>query len=241
MMDTKVKCLVLDDDQSGLQILQNYIQKLPSLELIGLCQNPFEAIRIIQSGSVDILFLDIEMPDLNGLEVLDALPNRPLVIFTTGHLQYAIEGYKHDVVDYLLKPFRFARFVQAVNKAIRRMQLQRNKEIPAPIDTFKSQTKDYIIVKSEHKMHRIRYDEIYYIQGMKEYVAFHLKSGRIYSLLSLKSLEVELPKDRFLRIHKSYIVAIKQVHVLEGNRVHVQEEKLPIGSSYRQTVMGKIF
>ncbi len=230
-----MKTLVIDDEELARTLLENYIGRLHNLELVGKCKDPTEAIAIMQKQNIDLLFLDIQMPGLTGIEFLRSLKQKPLVIFTTAYPEYAIEGYSLDVIDYLLKPFSFERFVQAVNKASEMKQLK------SGVGNSSSESKDYILVKSEHKVHRIKYDDINFIQSMREYVAYYTPNGRILSLQSLKGLEVELPADRFIRIHKSYIVAIDKVTTLEGNMVHVGKEKLPIGASYREEVLGRIF
>ena len=230
-----MKTLVIDDEELARTLLENYIGRLPNLELVGKCKDPMEAIPLMQAQNIDLLFLDIQMPGLTGIEFLRSLKQKPLVIFTTAYPDYAIEGYSLDVIDYLLKPFSFERFVQAVNKASELMQLKTGANNASP------ENKDYILVKSEHKIHRIKYDDINFIQSMREYVAYYTPNGRILSLNSLKSLEVELPSDRFIRIHKSYIVAIDKVATLEGNRVHIGKEKLPIGASYREQLLDKVF
>ena len=230
-----IRCLVVDDEELARKLLENFIARMPNLQLAGQCKDPMEAIQFLQEHSVDIIFLDIQMPGLTGIEFLRTLKQKPIVIFTTAYPEYAVEGYSLDVIDYLLKPFSFERFVQAVNKASEFLTLKsaRN-ESP-------TNSKDFILVKSEHKIHRIKYDDINYIQSMREYVAYYTPSGRILSLNSLKNLEAELPPSRFIRIHKSYMVAIEKVDTLEGNMVHVGKDKLPIGASYREVVLGKIF
>ena len=246
-MISKLRCLILDDEQYARVLLEQYVQKLPSLELIGKCKNPLEAYALKQRFSVDLIFLDIQMPELTGIEFLHTLQEKPMAIFTTAFPEYAMDGYELDVVDYLLKPIRFERFLKAVNKASNRVQVTRTttrvaqpalENVPF---LLKSDSKDYLLVKSEHRVHKIKYDQICYIKGMKEYVVFKLFSGRVFSLLSLKSLEEELPNDQFVRIHKSYIVSIEKINILEGNQIHVGQEKLPIGNSYKNKVLSQIF
>lgn len=239
----KISCLIIDDEEPARRLIENFIKRLPHLEIAGKCASPLAAMEVIQQNQVDLLFLDIQMPDLTGVEFLKTLSHRPLVIFTTAYKDYALEGYELDVVDYLLKPFRFECFVQAVNKASNLLR-QPDAFIPgvstSPTIEEKEQ-KDYILVKSEFKVFRIFYKDIIYIESMKEYVAYHTSEGRTLSLGSLKSLEEELPSDQFIRIHKSYIVAKDKVAALEGNLVHIGELKLPIGSSYRKEVMEALF
>jgi DNA-binding LytR/AlgR family response regulator len=171
---------------------------------------------------------------------LRTLPSKPLVIFTTAYAEFALEGYALDVTDYLLKPFSFERFVQAVNKAITLQQARVNPGGQPAGDPAKPE-KDHILVKADHKVHRLKLNDILYIQSMREYVAYHTPSGRLLSLNSLKSLEESLPAERFIRIHKSYIVAIGKIDTLEGNLIHVGTEKLPIGANYREEVVKRVF
>lgn len=237
----KIKCLVVDDEELARTLLVNYIDRLPDLELMGQCTNPLEARAILQHQSIDLLFLDIQMPEMSGVEFLKTLAQQPFVVFTTAYKEYALEGYELNVVDYLLKPFSFERFVQAVNKTTDLLQLQQKanqSEKGERISTFKD---THILVKSEHKIYRILYQDISHIKSMREYVAFNTPNGRILSLGSLKKLEIDLPKGQFMRIHKSYIIATQKVTALEGNMVHIGKEKLPIGASYRETVLKKLF
>lgn len=238
----KINCLVVDDEELARKLLENFISRLPHLELVGLCKNPLEAMQNFQEQTVDLMFLDIQMPELTGIEFLKTLPSRPLVVFTTAYPEYALEGYQLDVIDYLLKPFSFDRFVQAVNKASEWIRLKSNQTpATAGIGSSTQIEKNYILVKAEHKIHKIFLKDILYIQSMREYVAYHREEGRLLSLNSLKRLEKELPADQFIRIHKSYIVAIDKVRTLEGNMVYVGKEKLPIGANYREEVMKRIF
>ena len=239
-----VKCLIVDDEELARTLLENYISRLPYLSVVAKCKSPVEAIQVMQTEEIDLLFLDIQMPELTGVEFLKTMYEKPLVIFTTAYPDYALEGYELDIIDYLLKPFSFTRFVQAVTKAVELLKLKNlaNQQGHQSIVTPKvTEEKDYILVKSEHKVYRIKFADILYIQSMREYVAFYTAEGRILSLKSLKKLETELPGHLFMRIHKSYIIAINKVSTLEGNMVHVGSEKLPIGSNYREEVMKRVF
>ena len=235
----ELTCLIVDDEELARTLLENYISRLPYLKLAGKCSNPIEALQLLQHQSVDIIFLDIQMPEMIGTDFLKSLPQKPMVIFTTAYAEYALEGYELNVVDYLLKPFPFERFLKAVNKASDLAKLKNNKTIT---HSEKSTTeKNFILVKSEHKIYRISFDDIQYIQSMREYVAYYTPNGRILSLGSLKKLETDLPKNQFLRIHKSYIIAKAKVSTLEGNMVHIGKEKIPIGASYREEVLKLLF
>ena len=241
----KINCLIVDDEELARNLIENYITRLPHLNIVGKCANPFEAMQALQENQVDLLFLDIQMPELTGIEFLKTLPQKPLVIFTTAYKEYAMEGYELDVVDYLLKPFRFGRFLQAVNKAGKLLKTDdSNKDretAPAPAQPVAEKQKDYVLVKSDFKVYRIFYKDILYIESMKEYVAYHTPEGRTLSLGSLKKLEQDLPQNLFMRIHKSYIANISRIAALEGNMVHLEKKKLPIGTSYKEAVLKRIF
>ena len=240
----KINCLIVDDEELARNLVENYIGRLPHLQIVGKSANPLEAMQVLQDEQVDIMFLDIQMPELTGVEFLKTLPHKPLVIFTTAYKEYAIQSYDLDAVDYLLKPFRFERFLQAVNKAsklLKTEQVTNTDQSTAKSKESEEVTKDYILVKSDFKVFRLFYKDILYIESMKEYVAYHTKYGRTLSLYSLKKLQQELPADKFMRIHKSHIVNIDMVSALEGNMVHLRDKRIPIGSSYKDEVMKRIF
>ena len=234
-----IRCLVVDDEELARTLLENYIARVPGLEPIAFCANPLEAMSILRKETVDLLFLDIQMPELTGIEFLRTLQQKPVVVFTTAYADYALEGYSLDVTDYLLKPFSFERFLQAVNKA--GAALQAKTAAPAPQSGSQLPEKDFLLIKADHKLHRIKYGDIVYIQSMREYVAFHTDNGRILSLNSLKQLEEELPPERFIRVHKSYMVAIGRINTMEGNLLHVGKEKIPVGANYRDALVKRVF
>jgi len=238
-MQKNIRCLIVDDEELARTLLLNYIGRLPNLEVVASCANPIEAMSILQQQNINLLFLDIQMPELTGIEFLSTLTHKPLVILTTAYSEFALDGYALNVTDYLLKPFSFERFLQAVNKAANFLQARPGGNlVPKELET---PTRDHILVKADHKVHRLKLDDIRYIQSMREYVAYHTPAGRLLSLNSLKNLEEELPPERFIRIHKSYIVAIDKIDTLEGNLVHVGKEKLPIGANYRESVVRRVF
>ncbi len=238
---SRIHCLVVDDEELARSLLENFIGRMPQLHLVDKCKDSLEAVQVLQQHRVDLLFLDIQMPELTGIELLRTLAAKPQVIFTTAYPAYALEGYALDVVDYLLKPFGFERFVQAVNKAAERIRLQQIADPAHTAEAEHTNNRDHLIVKSEHKIHRLRYEDIHYIQSMREYVAFYTPNGRILSLNSLKSLEEELPSDKFVRIHKSYMVAISRIEALEGNQVVIGKEKLPVGANYKEELLKRVF
>jgi DNA-binding LytR/AlgR family response regulator len=229
-----ISCLVVDDEEPARHLLAHFIAQMPGLSLAGSCASAPEALAALQAGPVDLLFLDIQMPGLTGVELLRALPRHPLTIFTTAYEHYALEGYRLDVADYLLKPFGFGRFVEAVGKASELLRLRRLDGQPA------APPRDALLVKSEHKLLRIRFDEIRYVQGMGEYVVYYTAGGKVMALYSLKKLEEELPPGQFLRIHKSYIVPLARVLSVEGNMLHLPGQTLPIGASYKAALLERL-
>ncbi len=231
----KINCLIIDDEQLARQLLENYVVKIPYIELVKSCKNALEAIEFLQKGNIDLMFLDIQMPDLNGIEFLQTFENKPLVIFTTAYKEFALDGYELDVIDYMLKPISFERFLQGSNKALEQIKLikaAKNKEISS---------KDFINLKSNHKVYKVKYNDIYYIEGLKEYVTFYTKDKKIVVLESLKKLEKTLPQELFLRIHKSYIANIQMIDSMYGNQLEVNGNYLPIGKIYLDKVKTKLF
>ncbi len=238
-MKTPIRCMVVDDEQLARTLLDNYIAKLPSLNLVARCKDAMEASAELHRQQVDLLFLDIEMPEFTGLEWCKTLSRqKPLVVFTSAYAEYALEGYELDVVDYLLKPIRFDRLGQAVNKAARRLETK----TPGVASAKNTEAEDCILVKAGYRTYRLHLEDILYIQSMKEYAAFYTQSlGRILTLRTMKKLESELPGDAFIRIHKSFIVARDKVQAIEGSSVTVGGEQLPVGVRYKERVMKGIF
>jgi DNA-binding LytR/AlgR family response regulator len=226
-----LRCLIVDDEELGRMLLENYVHRL-GLTLVAKCRNPLEALQIMQTNEIDLIFLDIQMPEMSGLQFIKSLTFKPLVILTTAYPEYALESYNLDVVDYLLKPIRFERFTLAVNKALGRFKF-RNEGVGEQEDPDTG----IILVKAEHRIHRVRLADILYIQSLSEYVSFHLNGSRILSLGALKNLESELPPSRFLRVHKSYIVAIDKINFLDGNTLQVGKEKIPVGPNYKEQLL----
>jgi len=222
--------------------LKNYISKVPELELLGDFNSPLKATELIKSGNIDLLFIDIQMPDITGVDFVKSLSRKPEVIFTTAYQEYALEGFNLSAVDYLLKPFSFERFYQAVNKVIDKLE---NKQIfdeneNLPLQSQTSYADKYLTIRADRKFYKINFDDLVYIEGQKAYVTFHTSIKKITALASLKELEEALPKNQFIRIHKSYIVAIREINSLEGNMIEINDTQLPVGKSYKEAVM-KLF
>ena len=230
------RALIVDDEELARQLIASYLKRIPTIEVVGSCKNAVEALTILNRQPVDLLFLDIQMPGITGVEMIRTLVDPPAIILTTAYSEYALEGFELDVTDYLLKPFSFERFSRAINKA--RVRLN-NRNQPSP--TIQAESSNHLMVRADHKIHRIPYESILYIKSMQEYVAYYLTSGRIVALGSLKQLEGLLPPHQFLRVHKSYIIAINNVKSLEGNLLHLEDQKIPVGASYRENVLAILF
>lgn len=235
----KIRCAVVDDEFLARNYLKDYVAKVPFLELVGDYNSPLKIMELLQDNKIDLLFLDIQMPDITGLEFLRSLDKKPYVIFTTAYSEYALEGYELDISDYLLKPFSFNRFLKAVNKVQQSMQnkstntLDKKESKPTEQTDFHD---DYLVIRADRKYYKINYDELIYIEGQKAYVTFHTSEKRITALASLRDLEEKLPPNLFIRIHKSYIVSVKHIVSLEGNLLEIADIKIPVGKSFRAQV-----
>ncbi|MDX1905758.1 MAG: response regulator transcription factor [Bacteroidia bacterium] len=232
-----IRCLILDDEYLAQDLLRSYVERVPFLSLTAVCKNPLEALAVLQREVIDLLFLDIQMPELTGLDMLRTLHTRPLVIFTTAYAQYALDGFNVDAVDYLLKPFPFERFLVSVNKAADRYRIRQlpAPELPAGVlpDT---PARSHLLVKAEHKVYRLEYADIQYIQARGEYAVFHTPQGRVMSIVSLKKLETELPAS-FVRVHKSYIVHLRRIRSIEGNVLHLDGADVPVGLNFKDKLL----
>ncbi|WP_320053915.1 LytTR family DNA-binding domain-containing protein [uncultured Acetobacteroides sp.] len=234
------RCLIVDDEPLAQRVVEKYIEQMPMLTLAGKCSCAIDAVPYLNGGGVDLVFLDINMPTLTGVDFLRSLRNPPLVIITTAYPEYAIEGFELDVVDYLLKPIPFERFFKAVNKALDRLRLGAAPVALAamPVPEPLSATENAVLaVKADKRIYKIPHSTILFIEGLGDYVTIHTVKGKITSHDTMKRLEAELCRPDFLRIHKSYIIAAGRVEYIEGNAVKVGEELIPIGKSYRDEVL----
>ncbi len=233
-----MRVMIVDDEPLALDILETFIDKIPSIELVRRCKNAIEAFDALKTEKIDLMFLDIQMPQLTGIDFLKSLKNPPLVIFTTAYPNYAIEGYELNVIDYLLKPISLERFMKAVNKAQNQLELQKGEV--STVSGNEADGSDFIFVKSDKKLIKIKYDEINYIEGLKDYVIIRTTTGRVITLQTMKSLEAKLPYNLFKRIHRSYIVALDKIDAIVGNMVEINKKHLPIGKNYRDTLLAII-
>jgi two-component system LytT family response regulator len=228
MTDTApIRCIIVDDEPLAVALLADYVTKTPGLEAVLRTTHVLEALQAVQEDKADLLFLDIQMPELTGIQFLKIIRNRCKVILTTAYTQYALDGYEHDVADYLLKPITLDRFMIAVQKAKERM-------VSPP------RRQDHIFIKTEYRIQRVDLAAIQYIEALRDYVAVHTGTGKILSLESMKHMEEVLPEDQFIRIHKSYIINCSRIDFLERGRVVIGKEYLPIGDTYKEKVRTKL-
>ena len=224
-----ITVIAIDDEPLALQLIVDYIQMTPDLVLAGQFENPLEAAQFISKTHIDIVFTDIQMPGLNGIEFTKSMVNRPVVIFTTAFTKYAIEGFKLDIADYLLKPFTYEEFLTSVHKAARMI---RSNMKPAE-DVFSNN--EFLFLKSDYKIKRINFQNILYIEGLKEYVKVYTTHSDkpILSLSSLKILEIKLPADKFMRVHRSFIVNLEKIETIDRSRIVFGKKYIPIGDQYK--------
>ena len=230
----KLRTINVEDEPMASELLVDYIKKVSGLELIGSFRNGLDALSFLQSNQVDLMFLDINMPDLSGVELARSLKNPPMIIFTTAYSDYAVEGFDLMAVDYLLKPIDFVRFLKACNKAI---ELGAKTEAPVHLEAKNEQ--EFILLKSGKETHRLRFDHIYYLEGSGNYITYHTSSGKLLSLQTMKELEEELPRQ-FVRIHKSFIVNIDHVDSFESHQVKVKGSDLPISQANREAFLKRV-
>lgn len=234
----KIKCVLVDDEPLALDVLESYIKRVDGLELIARCDNAMKAFEVLRYQQVDLIFLDIQMPKLNGIDFLKTLQNPPKVIFTTAYRDYAIEAFDLDAVDYLLKPIPFGRFLKALSKAFGQIQ-SANQSIISNEEYEPYITTDTLIVKSDKKMIKINLKEIIYIESLKDYVIIHLSDKRVVTKQKISFLEQKLMDNNFVRIHRSFLVSAPKIESFTPCYIDIHNQKLPIGRSYKSEV-GKI-
>ena len=224
-----LKTIVVDDEPLALQLICDYVLKTTSLQLIQYTTNPIDALQYLSENNVDLVFLDIQMPELGGINFLKLMKQKTKAILMTAYQDYALEGYEHDVIDYLLKPVTYERFLAAVQKAQQRIA-----------SSVKGEEPSYFFVKTEYKIQKIDYADILYLEGLRDYVAIHTTQGKILSLQPMRLFEEKLPPKEFIRIHKSYMIAVHKINYIEKSRVVIHNQFLPIGDNYREKLLKKI-
>lgn len=232
-----IRCLIVDDEPLAADIIESFALKISELEIVAKVNSATDAYTVLSNGGVDVMFLDIQMPEVTGLELLKSIKNPPLVVFTTAYQNYALESYEIDAADYLLKPVAFDRFIKAIEKVKDRLK----KRQLANGNVEESDTPDYIFVKADGKHIKVTLNDIYYVEGLKDYVIIHLKDSRIITHNTMKNIESLLMKlDNFIRIHRSYIINLKHVKEIEGNSFRIKDELLTIGTTFKDEVQQKL-
>ncbi|MFO7882957.1 MAG: LytTR family DNA-binding domain-containing protein [Kosmotogaceae bacterium] len=225
----KLKAIIVDDEPLAQNVIEQYALKIPELEITEKCNDAICAHKTLQEKQVDLIFLDINMPKLSGISFLKNLKNAPLVIFTTAYSDYALDGYELNAIDYLKKPFSFERFSKAFFKAQELFMLKHK----SAQSILNEETSEFIFIKSNKKSYKVKFSEIFYIEGLGDYIQIHLQNDKIVTNLSMKKIFDLLPDNQFYRIHKSFIISIDKIDLVEGNMVKINNKRLPVGNSYR--------
>ncbi|MEO9022710.1 MAG: LytTR family DNA-binding domain-containing protein [Ginsengibacter sp.] len=227
-----IRCLIIDDEPIGREILENFVKEIDSLEVIAVCEDAFEAMKILEDHQIDLLITDIQMPKINGLELVRSLPNPPVIIFVTAHDQFAVNSFELGVADYLLKPVSFERFLKAINKA--RLQIEMNRKV---LLNSNDEIADYIFIKANNKLNKIGHVNILYMESFRDYIKIYTADQVLTTYSSMKAIEEKLPFNQFVRIHNSYLVSISAVKAVTGNGVELTNGKsLPISKSHKNAL-----
>ncbi len=226
-----IRTIAIDDEPLALQLVTSYVKKTPILELAGAFDNPIDAMEFLDENEVDLIFLDIEMPDLNGLEFTRILTNKPKIVFTTAYEKYALQGFKLEAIDYLLKPFSYEEFYKAAEKVKKQIGYEQADKKGDEVDS----NHEFLFLKSEYKIRRINFNDILYIEGLKDYVKVYLQheAKPIMSLSSLKALENKLPETKFMRVHRSFIVNLEKIDTIERSRIVFGKVYIPVSDQYK--------
>ena len=227
----KINCVIVEDEPLARNLMIDYVSKVPSLNLVEACSSPLAVMDVLRNNSIDLLFLDVQMPELTGISLLKALKKRPLVILTTAYSEYALEGYELDVADYLLKPITFERFLRAVEKVTERLE---KNVAQTPEKPPQENTQPFVFVKDGTKLVKVNLEDILYVEGLKDYVTIHTPNQKIISLQRLKVLEDQLPPEKFIRVHNSFIVALNAIDVIHKGDIQIGNAMIPIGETYKK-------
>ena len=234
-----IRCLAVDDEMLALELLEDNIRKVPFLELAGTCRSAMEAMEVLRSTEIDLLFLDIQMPDISGIQLLRSLPQKPMVIFTTAFSKYATEGFDLDVIDYLLKPYPFERFLKAVNKAYAYLDLH-DRAASQPVEKEADAAADFLFVRADYKLYRINLKDILYVEGLKDYVKIYLNDRPVVTQMSMKVIEEKLPAQDFIRVHRSFIVAFDKIDFVQKQALTIGKKEIPVSDLYRDQLFKRI-
>ncbi|PQJ21494.1 LytTR family DNA-binding domain-containing protein [Tenacibaculum sp. SG-28] len=233
----KTSCIIVDDEPVAREILENYIAKIPSIEVIKSCSNALEVMEVLNRQKVELLFLDINMPDISGLSLAKSIRNQTKIIFTTAYREYAIDGFDLHVVDYLLKPFSFDRFLEAIQKFHRQRQMQGNEK---PSSTTNKNIADFIFVKSDRKMLKLNLKDILYLESLSDYIKIHTTEKTVITRETFANIERKIPASQFLRVHRSFIIAIAHIESFTKEHIEIRKKAIPISRGYKQEVLAKL-
>ena len=222
----KIKCIIIDDEPLAAEVIQMHLKEFPNMELLNTFTNPLEALTIIETGGVDVVFIDINMPKMNGLDFIKSLDKSPYFVITTAYREYAVESFDLDVLDYLVKPVPFSRFLKSINKISQKFINDRSDEVAQTTE------KSFIFLKVDKKLIKIKFEDIFFIESLKDYIKVFTRSGDYLAHKSLSGITEELPSNQFLRLHRSFTVALDKIQALEGNSVLVEDKRIPIGRKY---------
>ncbi|MBI5917701.1 MAG: response regulator transcription factor [Bacteroidetes bacterium] len=228
---TTIRCIAVDDEPLSLKIIEKYAADLPRLDLVATCNNAFEAMDCLRRMPVDLMFLDINMPKLSGISLMKSLDNPPLVIFTTAYPEFAVDGFELEAVDYLLKPFSLERFIKAVNRAADKRFVPKPADEPCP---------EFLLVKADKKLYKVDSQDIIYLEAYGDYVKIFTKEKMLLTKERLSTVEQQLPSERFVRIHRSFVIALAAIEFIEGNTVKIGKEKLPVSENLKDALLEKL-
>jgi two-component system, LytTR family, response regulator len=234
-----MNCIAIDDEPKALDIIELYVNKTPALDFSARFVDALKALDYVQNNNIDLIFLDINMPDISGIDFLKTLTRQPMVIFTTAYAEYALESYEFQTVDYLIKPILFNRFLKAVNRAKELFELRNSKSTPGK-DRGASTKEDHLFVKSGNELHKILFSDILFIEGARNYITFYTAAKKIMSLMTMKETEETLPQNKFARIHKSVIVSLPKIEKVKDNHVFIADKRLSIGAIYKNEFLKKL-
>ncbi len=229
-----MNCIIVDDEPLAIDIIADYVSKVSFLNLVKKCKNAIEAYEVIQNEQIDLIFLDIKMPKITGIQFVKSLEQKPMIIFTTAFTNYAIEGFDLDATDYLVKPIPYERFLKAVNKSFSQFNQKKHSD-KIISETNQKVYNDYIFVKSDYKNVKVNLKDILYIEGLKDYVKIYTKDSTILTLSSLKKIDDKLPDNKFIRIHRSFIISIEKIESIQKSRIIINKQWIPIGDFYKDS------